>query len=217
MDLFGLLLLMGVGAGGVFRLYQKISRGIERKKRVIQHPLRPMSDVHGNQAIRVKGEITATTSPLIAPFSGRPCVCFEVLVEEYSKDNEERPWVTLAQDTLRQNFMLTQGAEKALILVQYAEMQLTTDEQQSTMRRAPQRVQDFLEKHGALITAGNKTIRFSEGALYVGEQAVASGFARREADLQSDSAGYRAQATRLLYQHQDDYPLYISNDPSTFR
>jgi hypothetical protein len=217
MDLFSAAIFVGAAFSLFYKLASLIPRESHAKKIIRGVPRSHIHDAPDNKVTKVIGEVVALSEPLLAPLTGRGCVCYELTIEESIKEEREERWVMLAQDTHRQNFLLREGNDVALVRVRYANMYLFESlSSSSTMKSAPLRVQAFLEKHGELTTGRSRTIRYRERLLEPGKQASACGYATREIDLQAESSGYRDTGTRLTFEHQEDHDLYISNDPATF-
>jgi hypothetical protein len=217
MGFFEVAILVGAAASFLYRTFGYSPPKTKLKKSIKQIPKNEIQNTPGNKIAKLVGEVVQLSEPLIAPLTGIPCVCYESVVEEFREEDNEKRWVMLAQDTHRQNFLLRQGTESAVIKVRYAEMHLVEFRPDtSSVTSAPPRVQSFLEKRGEFSVGRRRRIRYKEGVLEVGKKVMVCGFATREVDLQAESSGYRDQGTRLVFEHQEENNLYISNDPSSF-
>lgn len=119
-------------------------------------------------------------APLLAPLSGRQCGAYEIIVEERGTNNNGTVhWNTVIHDVQVTPFILTDDTGRARVDPTYAEMAITKDgsSHSGTFNDATPREQAFLSAHqedsvGFLF---NRTLRYREGVLEIGERVAVMG------------------------------------------
>lgn len=193
-----------------------------RVKRAIRKvPRSDISNVSGDQVAKIVGQISYATEPLISPLTGRPCACYEVIVEEYRSNGKSGSWRKIIHEQDRRDFFVSDGTGRALIKVEGAQISFQKDAnlRSGTFNDATPELNAYLQKHGKDSTSWlgfNKSIRYKEGILEAKESVAICGYTRREPDADAgNAAGYRDQPTRLVFENQGERaPLYISDDSS---
>ena len=159
---------------------------------------------------------------LIAPLSGRPCVFYQAIVEQYHSNGKSGSWRTIIREERGIPFALDDGTGRALIDPLGARLAVEKD---STTRSgsfddATETEEAFLARHGVQSKGWmfNKKLRYREGALEIGETIAVCGLAVREPDPDAvaRASGYRdALPTRLRLTSSPKLPLLISDYADT--
>jgi len=168
---------------------------------------------------RVAGRATPIQPALTAPLSGRPCVYYEVIVDEYDEG-----WSRLVHEAAGVRFAIEDDTGRAIVDPTHVRIDLRQDHKEGTglFRDADALHEDFLARHGHTSNGyfANKTIRYRESAITVGERVNAFGGGVREPDPEAvrQVAGYReAPPTRLRLSGAPGMPLLLSDDPDLVR
>jgi hypothetical protein len=191
------------------------------------------------------GRVTGTAyafegDRLTAPLTGRPCVYFIALVEQYGQQaGKHARWTRLALERRGVAFVIEDDGHRAIVDPRRARVTLDFDHTCNTFRlplevRQPAtqgargastimtesgRQARFLATHHLVNRNWPTTIelRYREAAIEVGEKIAVLGSGIREPDLEARPGdAYRAAGgTRLRMTGSRRYPLVISDDPST--
>ncbi len=176
-------------------------------------------DTHG----RVIGQARALGEELKGPLTGRRCVYYIALVEEQRSTGRSSYWRTIASETRGVPFMLEDGTGRAIVDPNGAQVALDFDgnSKSGTFNQADPVQEQFLAKHGQKSEGWvfNKTLRYREAMIEVGETIAVLGSGTREPDPNAaPEAAYRgAPPTRLRLTSSSKFPLIISDDPATTR
>src|SRR5262249_46536418 len=143
--------------------------------------------------------------PLVAPLSGRPCACYEVVVEELHGGGKHRRWRKVIHELVACDFVLRDQTGKAVVRGSGAQLLVHQDAnfRSGFFNDSMPHLDAFLARHGRSSRGWifNKRIRYNEGVLEANEPVVAYGYARWEPDPTPDpgapAAGYREGPTRL--------------------
>lgn len=174
-------------------------------------------DTHG----RVIGQARALGEQLAGPLTGRPCVYYIAMVEEQRSTGRSTYWRTVASETRGVPFMIEDGTGRAIIDPTGAQVALNFDgnSKSGTFNNADPVQEAFLARHGQKSQGWvfNKTLRYREAMIEIGETIAVLGSGTREPDPQAaPEAAYRgAPPTRLRLTSSPRFPLIISDDPST--
>jgi hypothetical protein len=212
--IFGIILL-SAAASWYFSAAQRLKRQLRAAQR---WPLNELpEDIHGC----VVGRARVISEQLTAPLTGRRCLYYIATVEEQRSNGRSSSWKTLASETRGVAFLLEDGTGHAIVDPNGAQVALDFDGKSSsgTFHDADAVQEAFLARHG-LKSQGwvfNKSLRFREAIIEVGETVSVLGSGTREPDpLAAPEAAYRgAPATRLRLTSSARFPLIISDDPST--
>jgi hypothetical protein len=166
-------------------------------------------------AAHVKG-----LEPLTAPLSGRPCVCWEVVVEEQVRTSKSSSWREIVRDQRAQRFVIEDGTGRALVEARTPTIALHQDDsyRSGTFNDATPELEAFLERYDLSSTGTlgfNKQLRYCEGVIEAGERVSAFGRARLEPDPDGGGAGYRKAAMRVVIEDPEEGVMLLSDDEST--
>lgn len=176
-------------------------------------------DTHG----RVVGRALPLTEQLAGPLTGRPCVYYIAMVEEQRSTGRSTYWKTVASETRGVPFVLEDGTGRAIVDPNGAQVALDFDanSKSGTFDNADPVQEAFLARHGQKSQGWvfNKSLRYREAMIEVGEMIAVLGSGVREPDPNAPpEAAYRgAPPTRLRLTSSARFPLVISDDPSTTR
>ena len=183
----------------------------------------PIGELPENTIGKVIGAAQALDHVLNGPLTGRRCVYYIAKVEQLHSTGRSSYWRTLVTESEGVTFALVDETGRAIVDPTAAKMALAFDGRTSsgTFDDATPVEEAFLSKYG-LRSKGwvfNKSIRYREAVIEVGETIAVLGAGVREPDpTATPPEGYRsAPPTRLRLTSSSSYPLVISDDPSTTR
>ncbi len=169
-------------------------------------PRQPIQSAQG-QLVKIAGQAAAVPS-LIAPFSGREVVWFQLVVtehERYLEGTSLRERITRhLLESSRAPFTITdESGGAARIVVDDEELfpTVTTDTIDVGGRDLPQRVQRALDERGIATRAKDgqrKRLVCIERRIEPGDTVIAIGPARRVTSHDAGAAGYRHAPTELV-------------------
>ncbi|MCC7539612.1 MAG: hypothetical protein IT379_25545 [Deltaproteobacteria bacterium] len=171
------------------------------------------------QLARVTGEVEEHEGNVLrAPISGRPCVAFDVTVEEYRSSGKSGSWHTVIHEGETVPFVVRDGTGRAIVRRSFVRVAIEVDDEKRSgfLNDASPELEAFLSRHGRS-SAGwvfNKTLRYREGVFEVGETVTVLGRARLEDDPSPDAAGhgYRDRPRRVVLEPPPDAPMLLSDD-----
>jgi hypothetical protein len=178
-----------------------------------------IAELAEGQAGRVIGEAFPIGVTLQGPLTGRDCVYYIAKVEQHHSTGRSSYWKTIVEEERGVPFALTDGTGRAIVDPTHAEIALDFDSKSTsgTFDDANDVERAFLERHhessqGWLF---NKSLRYREAVIHVGERIAVLGEGVREPDPDAEPSGdYRGAApTRLRLTSTPRFPLVISDSP----
>lgn len=208
-----------VAVGGLIVYFDKERRVRRLLKNATRTDIASFPD--GGQA-KIVGQVEIAGHQLAGPLTGRPCVYYEAVVEEYRSSGNSSRWVTVIREANGVPFFVRDGSGRALIDPSMANVSLVRDAQtkSGTFDGATPAEEAFLARHNRESKGWffNKTLRYREGVFEPGEHIAAFGTGVREPDPDGvgNADGYRGlPPTRLRMRHSEASPLYLSDNTST--
>lgn len=186
------------------------NRETKLKRQMRRFPLAScIANTPESQDVRVRGTLVLdeNATPLIAPFSERPCAAWRVIVEAGAY------WQEVHRDEGSVNFILED--ESACAHVDGTSVSFSLAVQMDvaahgTFFKASPSVVRFCASRG-IETLGRR-LRVREGILEVGERVTVCGRGRFENDVNA-KVGYRGQASVLRIRALESGELLASDDP----
>jgi hypothetical protein len=178
----------------------------------------------------VTGQVRPHGELLRAPLSGRPCVAFHVLVQEwhyFNSDTAFSGWnVLLDLRDICPFSVADESGEATVDTTGPTELLLDVDKRGSTRRRDPEnraqreRLTRLLESRG-LSTKGSfglsKKIMYEEAILTAGQQILVGGLGVREVSPDGERSGPRELPERVVLRGTAEEPLQICDSPDVLR
>jgi hypothetical protein len=172
---------------------------------------------------RVVGKV-GDGQTLQAPFTARSCVFYEATVEEYRTNGKTGSWRQVVREAVGVPFVLDDGTGRAIVDPTGArtavDLDMTT--RSGTFDDATPVEEEFLTRHGLRSTGWvfNKSLRYREGVIEVGETIAVMGQGVREPDPDAVGkvGGYRSgPPTRLRLGGSARHPILLSDAPDTLK
>ena len=181
----------------------------------------PIQEAPTGQVVKIGGQIEAADKTLYAPLSGRGCVFYDVVVEQYSK-NGPQEWLPLFRDTNAVDFYIVDDTDRALVQLAKLRTELRAAAERDhyassgTFNDATPELEAYLSRHGqsSTVVGMNRQLRYREGVFEPGEHVVAMGTAIREQSTEPRNAGsgYRGAARRFVLGPLPGGSILISDD-----
>jgi len=206
-------------AVGVFVMYFRGEQ--QRTRRLRESGPRPIAELPEDTPGRVAGIAQPPDEPLIAPFSGRPCVYYAATIERRRPVDpatiaatplaDDAGWTVVASETRSIAFVIQDETGRALIEPTAAKVELDAPVSAPIDGAAlTARQRELLAQHH--VGEAGEPLRYREVTIAVGEAIAVFGSGTREPDPQAVPADYRGEpATRLRLTSSAKHPLFISN------
>ena len=172
---------------------------------------------------RVVGKV-GDGETLQAPFTQRSCVFYEATVEEFRSSGKTGSWRQVVREARGVPFVLDDGTGRAIIDPNGARVDVDIDmtTRSGTFDDATPVEEQFLTRHGMRSTGWllNKSLRYREGVIEVGETIAVVGQGVREPDPDAVGkvGGYRSgPPTRLRLGGSARHPILLSDAPDTLK
>lgn len=191
----------------------KVRRAIRQAHRV------SIGEAVAGQVVRIAGKVQALGPLYASPLSGRPCVFYEVSVEEYRSSGKSGKWVEIIHETESSDFLVVDDTGKARVSTREMKALVVRDHlrESGTLNAAPPELEAYLARHGKKSKGWifNKNIRYREGIFAPGELVVVLGEAafEQDPDPTEAGAGYRDVPKRLVLRARPDGLLLASDEP----
>jgi hypothetical protein len=202
-------------AVGVFVMYIRGEQ--QRTRRLREAGPRPIAELPEDTPGRVAGITQPPGEPLIAPFSGRPCVYYTATIERRDPVEladpaaQEAGWLVVASETRSIAFVIQDETGRALIEPTAAKVELDAPVSAPLDGAAltPRQRELLAQAH---VVETSAPLRFREVAIAVGEAIAVFGSGTREPDPDASPATDRGEPpTRLRLTSSAKHPLFISN------
>lgn len=182
-----------------------------------------IADLREGRTGRVVGRV-GEGETLQAPFTGRSCVFYEATVEEYRSSGKTGSWRQVVREAVGVPFVLDDGTGRAIVDPRGARVAVDLDmtTRSGTFDDATPVEEQFLSRHGLRSTGWvfNKSFRYREGVIEIGETIAVMGQGVREPDPDAVGkvGGYRSgPPTRLRLGGSARHPILLSDAPDTLR
>ncbi len=209
-----ILLIFGLVIIGII-----ISYFFSKKKRIVRElqktPKKQIGRVQQHEYVKLVGKAKGGDNLLIAPLSGRACLCYYVIVQKENDDS----WSTYIQEERFQDFFLESQGEMALIKptrthteFRRTYFEIDHKEESGTFNDAKPHLERFLKKHNHKsegFMGFNKTLRYLEGIIEEEETIAVKGVAEwKKTSEPIDGYSY----SRILTLHGTDKQKLIITD-----
>jgi hypothetical protein len=155
------------------------------RRRLRAAPLTTTADVRHGALIRVTGTVQPGEGLLEGPFSRTSCAWWHAVVEEYHQSGKSGHWHTVITEEQSVDFVLRDSAGEAIVRMAGAKVASLPNarSRSGTFDDATPVEEGFLRRHGRESTGllgFNRSLRYTERALEVGETVTVLGRARQE-------------------------------------
>lgn len=167
---------------------------------------------------KVIGKTHTISESLISPIGKRKCVYYQIKVEE-KRGGKNKSWHTIIKEDNGIDFIIESSGEKAIIVTNSSPktkmVYLVKDVKQAsgTWNDPPKHLEAYLQSHGKDSTGlfgFNKSIRYREGVIEIGEKITILGTGNwKESDQNLD----RYSSKSLYISGDSENKLIITDDP----
>lgn len=230
-NLVTIIVVLAIIGALIYSIFYNNGAIINRELKKIEK--KKIYDCQTGEYVKVEGQIKYVGTPILAPFSGKPCSYYYVLVEEHrsysnfdngglkvgEKGDIKKPlgrWVTIIEEERGNDLVINDGNSYALIETNMIKSNLKVDKiyLSSTAGNPIEKLEKYLEKHDIkdMNSFGlNKSIRYTEAILQEGDTVVVAGKVawKRKSELKLEMPIERI----LVLGANGNTPVYLSNDP----
>lgn len=218
------LIVLAVVAGVAIVAASLVWNEKARIRRELRNAYRvDIADLDEGRTGRVVGRV-GEGQTLQAPFTGRSCVFYEATVEELRSSGKSSSWRQVVREAVGVPFVIDDGTGRAVIDPNGARVAVDLDmtTRSGTFDDATPVEEQFLTRHGLRSTGWvfNKSLRYREGVIEVGETIAVMGQGVREPDPDAVGkvGGYRSgPPTRLRLGGSSRHPILLSDAPDTLK
>lgn len=150
-------------------------------------PHKPASSLKTNELSKVSGKALHVKDPLIAPYTNRKCVFYQITIEQKVSTGKSSTWKTLVKEERFQEFFIQTKSDFVIIKPQENPKNyichLVKDKDQSSgaFNDPTPRLRRILESRNInpeTFLGFNKKIRYKEGVIEIGEEITVAGIAK---------------------------------------
>ncbi|MEE9406483.1 MAG: hypothetical protein V3V28_00270 [Polaribacter sp.] len=198
-----------------FNTKQKIIRTLSKL------PIKQIGSLKNNEFTRFSGKALHVKEPLIAPFSKRKCIFYVMKIEKKKSNGKSSYWDTLVKEEKIQEFFLEKNGDFAIVRPcqnpknYISHLVVDKKVNSGTFNDATPEFKTLLKQYN-IDSEGffgfNKSLRYSEGIIEVGEQITVAGIAKWKS-LKEPIEGYSYSKIAEL-ESSDKQKLIITDLPN---
>ncbi len=175
--MLGLILLILAIVAAAVGVAWGAAKPLARYRRIRDTPTTPIKALRDG-FFEIRGRVAAPPAPLISPYSETPCVYYQFRIQErrttgYGK-RRRKQWVTVVSETRSEDCFLEQGANRAEVNIERAELVLKVDHHGSSgfLNAPSEDLKERLRERYNFGTEGvlfNRSLRYRETVVRAGE------------------------------------------------
>ncbi|WP_298898535.1 GIDE domain-containing protein [uncultured Psychroserpens sp.] len=153
-------------------------------------PYKPASSLKTNDLSKVSGKALHVKAPLIAPYTGRKCVFYQIRIQQRVNSGKSSHWKTLVQDEQFQEFFIDTNGDFVIVKPSasprnYISYLVKDTNQSSGVFNSPTpKFEAVLRRYNINpenFFGMNKRLRYEEGVIEIGERITVAGIAKWKA------------------------------------
>jgi len=200
---------------GIIVLVSVFSKKATVKRKLNKTPSKKISEFKNNDIAKVVGRVDCISTPLLAPLSNRKCAYYYIKVEKRVNSGKNTSWQKIIEEEIYDNFIIRDGTGTAIINTNNIKSYLVVDAKYRSgfFDDATSRLEEYLNKHGhesVGFLGFNKTIRYKEAVLELGEQVAVVGLGKW-----TETSEFLPKERVLQITSNNEMPVYLSDDTST--
>jgi hypothetical protein len=150
-------------------------------------PNKPASSLKTNELSKVSGKALHVKEPLIAPYSNRQCVFYQIIIEQKKSSGKSSHWKTIVKEERFKEFFIQTKSDFVIVKPQETPKNyicyLVKDKEQSsgTFNDPTPQFQSVLNRYNIdaqNFFGFNKSLRYKEGIIAIGEDITVAGIAK---------------------------------------
>ncbi|MBO6605506.1 GIDE domain-containing protein [Psychroserpens sp.] len=148
---------------------------------------KPASGLRTNELSKVSGKALHVKEPLLAPYSQRKCVFYQIKIEQKVNSGKSSHWKTLVEEEKSQEFFVETNSDFVIVKPTDVPLNYITylvkDKKQSsgTFNDPTPKFEALLRRYNIesqTFFGFNKQLRYREGIIEIGEQITVAGIAK---------------------------------------
>jgi len=173
----------------IFLVYHFSTRQVIIRK-LLKIPYKSLTSIRTNDLVKVSGKALHAEEPFLAPLSRRPCVFYCIKIYQKKNTGKHSHWEIIINEEKFQDFFIEQNGELAIVRPtsrpkNYRSF-LVIDKKSSSgaFNQPTPEFEALLEQYNIESTGifgFNKTLRYEEGIIEVGEKITVAGVAKWKA------------------------------------
>jgi len=187
-------------------------------------PYQRLGSLRTNSFGKIEGKALNIEEPLIAPFSKRKCVFYQILIEQRVQRGKHSHWKTIVDQEKIQDFFMEQKGERCVVLPVISPRNfiayLVTDKsmKSGTFNDPTPEFKSLLRSFN-IESEGffglNKQLRYKEAIIEVGERITVAGKVKWM-DLENNMADYTYSRIASIYGGEGKDKLIITDSIKAF-
>jgi len=182
-----IILLIIVVIGAIIFLSFYFSRKQVVLRKLSKIPLKPATGLKTSELTKVTGKALHVKSPLIAPLSGRECVFYTIKIEKRVSTGKSSHWKTIINEEKTQEFFIDSNGDFVIVRPTHSPKNylsyLVKDKRTSSgaFNDPTPEFEALLKQYNIdpiNLLGFNKSLRYKEGIIEIGEQITVSGIAK---------------------------------------
>lgn len=150
-------------------------------------PVKPASSLKTNELSKVTGKALHVKEPLIAPYSKRKCVFYQIIIQQKVSTGKSSRWKTIVEEERSQDFFIQTKTDFVIVSPKdnpknYKCYLVKDQDQNSGTFNDPTLKFIALLKHYHInhttLFGFNKRLRYQEGVIEIGEEITVAGIAK---------------------------------------
>lgn len=185
-------------------------------------PIKQIGSLKINEFSRVSGKAVNIENPLIAPFSNRKCVFYTIKIEQEKKNRKNNSWKTLIKEEKIQEFFLEKNGDFIIIKPSQnsknylSHLVIDKKTNSGTFNNPSPKFEKLLKQYNIKSESFlglNKTLRYSEGIIEIGEKITVAGFPKWK-DLKNSPIKRYNYSKIMTLESSNEQKLMITDLPN---
>ncbi len=174
-----------VGIIGLITHYFSVKNVIIRTLKKI--PYKPASSLKTNELSKVSGKALHVKEPLIAPYSKRKCVFYQIEIQQKVSNGKSSHWKTIVSEERCQDFFINSNSDFVIVSPKEHPKNYTCflvkdqDQNSGTFNDPSPKFVALLQHYNinhTTLFGFNKRLRYKEGVIEIGETITVAGIAK---------------------------------------
>ncbi|OUR98167.1 hypothetical protein A9Q86_14000 [Flavobacteriales bacterium 33_180_T64] len=180
-----LIIISAVGLIGFLTYYFNRKNVIIRTLSKI--PNKPTSSLKTNELSKVSGKALHVTEPLLAPYTRRKCVFYQIKIQQKVRRGKNSHWKTIVQEERFQDFFVDTNGDFVIIKPSdhprnyICHLVKDSNQSSSTFNDPTPKFIALLKRYNInseTFFGFNKRLRYEEGIIEIGERITVAGIAK---------------------------------------
>lgn len=177
-----------IGAAVILGYYFSAKQIIIRK--LLKIPYKSLTSIRTNDLVKISGKALHVEEPLMAPLSKRECIFYHIKIQQKKNSGKHSYWDTIINEEKFQDFFIEQNGEMAIIRPtdrpkNYRSYLVIDKKSSSGAFNHPTPEFEALLNRYNIESKGlfgfNKSLRYEEGIIEIGERITVAGVAKWKA------------------------------------